>query len=69
MYEGDTPLPPGVLRTALFWPCVLRTAIFRPRVLRVPFNKQTTIFWRFYLHKEDKMTVCCMHMYDHSCKR
>ena len=23
--EGDTPLPPGVLRTAVFWPRVLRT--------------------------------------------
>jgi len=34
IYEGDTPLSPCVLRTALFWPCVLRTAIFRPRVLR-----------------------------------
>jgi len=32
--EGDTPLPPCVLRTALFWHCVLRTAIFWPRVLR-----------------------------------
>ena len=32
--EGDNPLPPCVLRTALFWPCVLRTAIFRSRVLR-----------------------------------
>ena len=34
IYEGDTPLPPCVLRTALFWHCVLRTAIFWPRVLR-----------------------------------
>jgi len=32
--EGETPLPPCVLRTALFWHCVLRTAIFWPRVLR-----------------------------------
>jgi len=30
---------------------------------------KTTIFWRFHLHNEDKMTVCCMHMYNHSCKR
>ena len=33
-YMRVTPPPPGILRTALFWPCVLRTAIFRPRVLR-----------------------------------
>ena len=24
-------------------------------------------FWEFHLHKEDKMTVCCVHMYNHSC--
>ena len=28
----------------------------------------TTIFGRFHLHKEDKLTVCCMHMYNRSCK-
>ena len=32
--EGDTSLPPCVLRTALLWHCVLRTAILWPRVLR-----------------------------------
>jgi len=34
----------------------------------VPFNNKTTIFSRFHLHKEDKMTVCCLHVYNHSCK-
>ena len=29
-----TPLPPGGLRTALFWPCILRAAIIQPHVLR-----------------------------------
>jgi len=28
---------------------------------------KTTMFWHFHLHKEDKMTVCCIH--NHSCKR
>ena len=31
---GWHPLPPCVLRTALFWPCVLRTALFWHCVLR-----------------------------------
>jgi len=37
----------------------------------VPFNNKNNYFWRFHLHKEDKMTVhvCCMHMYNHFCKR
>ena len=25
-------------------------------------------FWEFHLHKADQMTVCCVHMYNHSCK-
>ena len=32
--EGDTPFPPCVLCTALFWHCVLRSAIFWPLKLR-----------------------------------
>jgi len=35
----------------------------------VPFNNKNYHFWRFRLHKDVKMTVCCMHMYNHSCKR
>jgi len=58
---------PCVLRAALFRPCVLRTAMFWPRVLRT-VQQQNNHFWQFHLHKEDKMTVCCVHMYNHSCK-
>jgi len=44
--EGDTLLPPCVLRTALFWHCVLRTAIFWPRVLRTVLQQKQP-FWPF----------------------
>ena len=27
----------------------------------VPYNKNNNI-WRFHLHKDNKMTICCMHM-------
>jgi len=54
--------PPCVLRVALFLPCVLRTAMFGLAYC-VSFNNKTTIFGN--LHKEDKMTVCCVHMYNH----
>jgi len=43
-HEGDTPLSPCVLRTALFWHCVLRTAIFWPHVLRTVLKQKTTIW-------------------------
>ena len=30
----------------------------------VPFNNKTTIFGKnFHLHRKDKMTVCCVHIY------
>ena len=45
--EGDTPLPPGVLRTALFWPCVLRTAIFSASRTAYRLTTKTTIFLAF----------------------
>jgi len=57
---GDTP-PPCVLCTALVWPCVLRTAIFCLAYC-VPFNNKNNNFRCFHLHKDNKMTVCCMHM-------
>jgi len=66
MHEGDTPLPPCVLRTALFWHCVLRTTIFFPRVLCTVLQQKINHFGRFHLHKEDKITVSGMHMYINS---
>jgi len=67
IYDGDTPLPPCVLRTTLFWPCVLRSAIFWPCVLHTVKQQKTTILvvsiYIYLLYKEDKITVCCMHMY------
>ena len=66
MSEDDTPLPPCVLRTALFWHCVLRTAIFGLAYC-VPFNtKKTTILGVSINIKKVKITVCCMHMYSNS---
>jgi len=32
----------------------------------VPFKNKNDHFWRFQLHNEYKMTVCYMHMYNHS---
>ena len=43
---GWNPLPPCVLRTALFWPCVLRTAIFGLAYC-VPFNNKNYHFLAF----------------------
>ena len=50
--EGDTPLPPCVLRTALFWHCVLRTQFLVSRTAyRLTTKKQP--FLRFHSHKAD----------------
>ena len=34
----------------------------------VPFNNNNNYFGRFHLHKEVKITVCCMHLYSNSWK-
>jgi len=60
MFEGDTPLPPCVLRTAYFWPCVLRTAIFWPRLLRTVYQQKTTILGvSIYIKKIKLKYVAC----------
>jgi len=59
-----------VLRAALFLPCV--SAYRHVLSMRTAYRLITKQpFWGnfIYLHKEDKMTVCCVHMYNHSCKR
>ena len=63
--EGDTPLAncvPSYLGLAY---CV--SPLFGLAYC-VPFNKKKkpNHFGRFHLHKEDKLTVCCMHTYNHS---
>jgi len=62
---------PPPLRTAYRPILVLRTTYRHFLASRTAYRLTTksTIFWRFHLHKEDKMTICCMHMYTHSCKR
>jgi len=56
-------------------PCVMCAALFRP--FRTAYRhvlasstayrlKTKQPFWEFHLHKEDRMTVCCVHMYNHS---
>jgi len=55
---GWHPLPPCVLRTALFWSCVLHTAIFWHRILRTVYQEKNNHFERFHFHKENKMIVC-----------
>ena len=45
----------------------LRTACRPFFALRTAYRHG--LFWQFHLHKEDKMTVCCVHMFYYSCKR
>ena len=68
MHEGDTHLPLAYCVPPYFGLAYCVPPFFGLAYCE-PFNNKTTIFWRFHLHKEDKMTVCCMHMYNHSCKR
>jgi len=61
--RGWHPLPP--LRTAYRLILVLRTAFRHFLASRTAYrltNKKNH-FGRFHLHKEVKITVCCMHMY------
>ena len=48
----------------------LRTA-YRHVLISSTANRLKTKqpFWDFHLYEEYKMTVCCVHMYNHSCKR
>jgi len=59
--------PPPPLRTAYRLVLALRTA-YRHFWASSTANRLTTKkhFWRFHLHKEIQITVCCMHMYNHS---
>jgi len=66
--EGDTPLPLAYCVPPYFGLAYCVPPFFGLTYC-VPFNNKNYHFWRFHLHKEDKMTVCCMHMYNHSCKR
>ena len=63
--EGDTPPP---LRTAYRPILALRTAYRHVLASRTAYRLTTknNHFGRFHLHKEDKITLCCMHMYNHS---
>ena len=66
MYEGDTPPPP--LRTAYRFILALRTAYrhFLALCTAYRLTTKTNHFERFHVHKEVKITVCCMHMYSNS---
>jgi len=61
-HDGDIPLrnvcrPISALRT------VYRHVLASSTAYRF---KTKQPFWEFHLHKEDKMPVCCVHMYNHS---
>jgi len=64
-HEGYTPL-----RNACRPFSALRTA-YRHVLASSTANRLKTKqpFWEFHLHKADQMTICCVHMYNHSCKR
>jgi len=64
-HEGDTPL-----RNACRPISGLRTAYRHVLASSTAYRLKTKQpFLEFHLQKEDKMTVCCVHMYNHSCKR
>ena len=67
-YEGDTPSPLAYCVPPYFGLAYCVPPFFGIAYC-VPFNNKNNHFWRFHLHKEDKMTVCCMHMHNHSSKR
>ena len=57
-HEGDTPLR-NVCRSI----SALRTAYRHVLASRTAYRLKTKQpFWEFHLHKEDKMTVWCMHI-------
>ena len=62
-HEGDTPLR-NVCRpiSALRRPTAYRHDLASSTAYRL---KTKQPFFEFHLHKEDKMTVCCVHMYNH----
>jgi len=64
-HEGDTPLR-NACRPILALQTAYRHVLASSTAYRL---KTKQPFWEFHLHKEDKMTVCCVHMYNHSCKR
>ena len=65
-YLRVTPPPP--LRTAYRPIMALRTAYRHFLASRTAYRLTTknNHFGRFHLHKEDKITLCCMQMYNHS---
>ena len=60
--------PPPPLRTTYRPILALRTAYCHLLASRTVYSLTTknNHFGRFYLRKEDKITFCCMHMYNHS---
>jgi len=60
--------PPSPLRT-VYSPILALRATYRHFLASRTAYRLTTknnYFGRFHLKKEDKITVCCMHMYIHS---
>ena len=63
--EGDTPSPLAYCVPAYFGLTYCVPPFFGLAYC-VPFNNKNNYFGRLHLHKEDKITLRCMHMYNHS---
>ena len=64
-YEGDTPSPLAYC-VPLNFGIAYCVPPFFGLAYCVPFNNKNNHFGRFHLHKEVKITVCCMYMYCNS---
>jgi len=63
--EGDTPSPLAYCVLPHFGLAYCVPPFFGFAYC-VPFNNKNNHFGRFHIYQEDKITVCCMHMYNHS---
>ena len=64
-HEGDTPLPLAYCVPLYFGIAYCVPPFFASRTA-YRLTTKNNHFGRFHLHKEVKITVCCMHMYSNS---
>ena len=65
--KGDTPSPLRTAKRFIFGIAYCVPPLYCLAYC-IPFNNKNNHFERFLLHKEVKITVCCMHMYSNSWK-
>ena len=66
VYWRVTPPSPLAYCVPLYFGIAYCVPLFFGLAYCVPFNNKNNHFGRFHLHKEVKITVCCMHMYCNS---